>query len=349
VTQPEFVYHLALRELHTAAGASFRIHAGWSQPAHYGAQAAEYAALRESVATFDRSARSRFMVTGTDALDVLRGTFAGHIEDLDEGRAMRAARLDAGGLIRDLALIARIGGIAYLVIGEPGQRTETAAALAEAKRDDFDVRIDDRTDSTCLVAVAGPEAADFVREHLADALPARLQLLHCVAFEFHGFRALAIRTSDTGEDGFEFMLAPGVAQHVFETLTGAGARFAGLDALEAARVEACIPAFDPDLAPGLSPGEAEIEHLLDIPGGRTRWSLAAALFEGQETPPPAGTTLSIEGAIAGEVRSAVYAPALGALAGLVKVEAHLATPGRTLDADGWTTTIVAKPLFRRRS
>ena len=349
MTSQELTFHLALRDLHAAAGASFVTHSGWSLPQVYTTLEREHAALRSVVAIMDRSARSRFLLSGTDALDVLRATFAGHIEELEEGRAMRAVRLDERGEIRDIVLIARTGGISYLVAGEPSQRFETAAALKEHHAADFDVRIDDRTESTCLVSIAGPRAAEFVQAHLADALPSRLQLLHCVTFEFHGFRALATRTSDTGEDGFELMLAPAVAQHVIETLVTEGAPLAGFAAQEAARVESCIPAFDPDLVTGLSPAEAELESLLEIPGGRQRWILAGVLLEPGATQPSTGTKLSSTGERAGELRSVTWSPSLQSLLALAVVEARFAVPGRDLDADGSRATIVSKPFYRRRS
>ena len=118
----QHVYHLALRDLHSQAGGVFGLAQGWSLPMHYGDAEAEHAALRSHAGILDRSHRSRFLVTGTDALDVLRAVFAGHVEDLEEGRAMRTVALDDTGNIRDLVLIARTGGIAYLVTGEAAQR-----------------------------------------------------------------------------------------------------------------------------------------------------------------------------------------------------------------------------------
>jgi aminomethyltransferase len=339
-------YHLALRDIHREAGATFRRHAGWWWPASYGDTTAEHAAIREGIALFDRSPRSRVLVTGTDALDVLRATFAGHLEDLDEGRALRTVRLDTRGEIRDIVLVARTAGIAYLVSGEPGQRSETIACLREHVRRDYAVRIEDRTESTCLLGIAGPGAAAFAREHLAEGLPARLQVLHCVTFEFHGFRALGVRASDTGEDGFELMLAPAVAQHLVETLVEAGARLAGLDAQEIARVESCIPAFDPDLATGLSPGEAELDTLLEVAPGRTRWALAAAIVEGAGA--ATGDLLGADGEPVGQLRSVVPSPSLRSTIALAVVEARHNVPGRSLDAGGARATIVAKPFYRRR-
>jgi aminomethyltransferase len=348
MTSPGSVYHLALREVHAAAGATFVVRAGWSQPARYTGLEVEHRAIRTAAAAFDRSARSRFLVSGTDAAELLAAAFAGHIDELEEGRAMRTLRLDGAGEIRDLVLIARTGGIAYLVSGEPGQRHETAEALAGATGADFDVRVDDRTESTCLVGVAGPRAADVFREHLAEALPARLQLLHCVAFEFHGFRALATRTSDVGEDGFELMVAPAVGQHIFETLTAAGIQLAGLEALEATRIESCIPAFEPDLSTGLSPGEAGLDGVIGVPPGRARWALSAVMLDG-EIMLPTGSQLRTGGKRVGELRSVVRSPLVGGTIGLAVTESAVSAPGTRLDASGTPATIVAKPFYRRRS
>ena len=341
------VFHLALREWHTSAGATFDVRAGWTLPMRYGDPAREYTALRESAVVFDRSQRSRVLVTGADALDVLKSAFAGHLDELHEGRSMRTVAIDDAGNIRDLVLVSRTGGIAYLVSGEPGQRFETLQRLREAASADFDVRIDDRTETTCLLGIAGPAAGQVAIDHLSESLPARLKALQCFTFEFHGFRALGIRTSDTGEDGFELMLAPAVARHVLETLTAAGVRPAGFEALDAARIEACLPAFAPDLEPGVSPAEADLDTLLEVEGGRDGRILAALLVEGGATL-PAGLPLTAGGEIAGEVRSCVHSPGLNATIALGIIEVRHAYPGRQLEADGVPVTVVAKPFYRKR-
>lgn len=343
---PQRLYHLALRELHAAAGATFAVRGEWSLPAHYGDAAAEYEAVRRAAAVSDRSQRSRFVVTGTDASIVLAAVFAGHVDEIEEGRAMRTAALDGEGRITDLALIARTGGIAYLVSGEPGQRDATLARLGAAAQADFDVRIDDRTETTVAIVLAGPQAANVAGAHLAEALPARLQPLHSLAFEFHGFRTLVTRTTDVGEDGFEFVVAPAVGQHIIETLRAAGVLLAGTEAHEIARVESCIPAFDPDLVTGLTPAEADIDVLLGIPGGDAARILAAILVEGEPVPP--GTPLLADGTTVGEVRSCLRSIALGATVALGLLPSRIAAPGAILLAAGAPATVVARPFYRRR-
>ena len=344
----ESTFHLALREVHALAGARFSKKHGWSLPADYGDPDEEYRALRGPAAIVDRSHRSRIMVTGTDAGELLSAVFAGYVNEIEEGRAVRTVALNEQGHIRELALVARTGGIAYLVTGEPSQRAETLQRLADARGSDWDVRVEDRTESTCALSIVGPAAAEVVERYLSEALPARLANLGSVAFEFHGFRALATRPTETGDDGFEFMLAPAVAQHAIETLVAAGVRFAGDDAHEVARIEACIPAFEPDLEVGLTPAGADLDVLLGLPGGSEEVILSAVLLE-CETPLPAATTIRIDGKPAGQLRSCARSPGLRATIGLAILEARLALPGVTLDAAGTPGTIVAKPIYRRRA
>lgn len=341
------VYRLALHTPHVEAGARFAVASGWLLPSDYGDTRSEHQALRTAAALFDRSDRSRFLVTGPDAANVVAAAFADHAGELEEGRALRTAALDAGGCISDLVLVARLGAISYLVVGEPGRRLQTLASLEEAIRPGFEASVSDRTEKTCLLGLAGPAAEEQIRTAVAEALPSRLLPMQCLSFEFHGFRATAIRTSDTGEDGFEFMLAPAVAAHMLETLRTAGLALAGRAALEVARVEACIPAFAPDLEAGLTPGEAELDLLLGIPAGETPRTLAALLLDLQEPVPP-GTPVTIGGEAIGEIRSCARSFTLDATIALAVIDRRNATPGAALEVAGNRASPVAKPFFRRR-
>lgn len=346
----EAVYHLALRDVLTACGARFETRGGWSVPVDYGDAAAEYRAIREKAAIVERSSRSRFMVTGTDASVVLDHVFQGYMDELEEGRAMRTVSLSETGAIEDVILVARTGAIAYLVSGEPGQREKTLSRLTEAIEESFEAEVSDRTLTTCLVGVTGPQAADVVRDQMADALPRALRAMQCVAFEFHGFRALAIRTSETGEDGFEFMLAPAVAQHAVEALHGAGVVLAGRAAQDVARIEACIPAFDPDLKPGLTPAEADLGGLFGLPpGGAEPERLLAAILIEDGGAVEAGTQVTVLGEVVGEVRSCADSPTLNATIGLGIIKAAFASPGQQLEVGHARATITAKPFLRRRT
>lgn len=347
---PVPVYHLALRELLAAAGARFVARDGWSVPNDYGNAGREYEAIRNSAALLDRSMQSRFMVTGTDAAVVLGRVFEGYLGELDEGRAMRTVALDELGHICDVVVVARTGGIAYLVSGAAGQRDQTLARLLAANEASFDAQVSERTMTTCSLGITGPRAAEVVRQHLAEAVPRALRPMQCVAFEFHGFRALATRTSETGEDGFELMLAPAVAQHAIETLRGAGIPLAGFQAQETARVEACIPSFGADRLAELTPAEADIDALFGLTsdGAAAPRLLSALLIEG-DAPVENGAVITVAGARAGEVRSCVHSPTLNATVALGIIDAAFASPGQRLELRETEATVVAKPFIRRRT
>ncbi len=347
MSDPQRLFHLALREQHAALGAVFVRHGEWSLPGHYGDADAEHTAIRERAALSDISHRSRIIVSGTDAGVLLDTAFSGHPGDLEEARASRSVALDEEGRISDVVLVARTGAIAFLVAGEPGQRETTLARLRALVGSDWDVRIEDRTESTCLLSLNGPAAEESARRHLSEGLPARLRPMQSAAFEFHGFRALAIRASATGEDGFELMLAPAVAQHVIETLTQARIPMAGHAALETARIEACIPAFEPDLATGLTPAEADLDVILGVAGGADRRLLSALLLDGEEIP-GAGSPVLAGDTVVGEVRSACRSGQLNATIALAVLDVAHAHPGVALRVGNVAAFVSAKPFVRRR-
>ncbi len=341
------INRLALHAVHEALGASFALHAGWRLPETYGDSEDEYARLRSNAVAFDRSDRTRLLLSGTDAATVLEAVFGQAAGELEEGRALRAVALDAGGRIADLALVARTGGIAYIVMGEPGRGAATLSMLEAAVGEGYDVVIQDRTATTCLVGIAGPGAAEAAAQHVNEALPPRLPSMHAAPFEFHGYRALAIRTSSLGEDGFELMVAPPVAEHLLGLLRGAGVGPAGMAAQEVGRIEAGVPAFTPDLETGLTPAEAGLSEALGLLPEEPSRLLSALLFEGNATPPVGAPALAGE-QVVGELRSCAHSFALDAAAGLAILNLNQSQPGTAITVGGENALVAQKPLYRRR-
>lgn len=348
MTDPLNGNRLALNDMHAAAGATFVESAGWWLPAHYGDPIGEHRAIRESAAVIDGSSSSRLLVTGPGSGGLVQRVFGDTIVELHEAEAIRAVALDDQGLVRDFAVVARTGTNSYLVLGAPGQRSKTAGRLRAAASPEMDARVDDRTETTCMVGLVGPEAAAVMSKYLSDGLPERLPGMHCIAFEALGFRALAIRISDTGEDGFAMMLAPGVARHTFESVRAAGVPLAGEIGRTIARVEACIPAFSPDLEFGLTPAEADLAGLVSAVGGPVRRMLSALLLDG-EGDLPVGTPVTVGSTAIGEVRSCLRSPLLGSTIALGVVEAHHSLPGIMLEVAGRPARVVTKPFYRRRN
>ena len=341
------VRRLALHAVHEAFGATFALYGGWRLPEAYGEREEEYARLRSGAAAFDRSDGTRLLVSGTDAAETLGAVFGEDAAGLEEGRATRAAALDGAGRIADVALIARTGGVAYIVMGEPGRGETTRALLEGAAGEGYDVAIQDRTASTCLVAIAGPGAAEAAARHVQEGLPARLPPMHAAPFEFHGYRALAARAGGFGEDGFALMTAPPVAEHLLGLLAGAGTGLAGMAAQESARIETGIAAFTPDLETGLTPDEAGLGSPSSAAAGEGGRVLSALLFEGR-TVPPVGAPALADGDAVGEMRSGARSFALDAAVGLAILRRDRSRPGAIISVGGERAVVAQTPLYRRR-
>ncbi|HJP41543.1 MAG TPA: hypothetical protein QGF35_07535 [Dehalococcoidia bacterium] len=170
---------LPLNDLHSSKGARFAEVASWLIVEDYREPEAELAKMRESSVILDRSHRSRFMVTGPDAAGLLNRATAGTLKQLSEGQTIRACIVDSAGRISDLLLISQTGAISYLVSGEPGRRRKTAAQLGESLSPDLEVKFEDRTESTCSLAIEGPASSQFLSAQIGDDLDRTLSPFHC--------------------------------------------------------------------------------------------------------------------------------------------------------------------------
>jgi glycine cleavage system aminomethyltransferase T len=101
------------------------------------------------------------------------------------------------------------------------------------------------------------------------------------------------------------------------------------------------------LSPGLSPAEADLDVLLEVPGGRDARILTGLLFDSEAG--RTGDQITADGAPAGELRSLVRSPGLNATIGLGIIEARHSMPGKSVTVGTTGATVVAKPFYRRRA
>jgi glycine cleavage system aminomethyltransferase T len=145
------------------------------------------------------------------------------------------------------------------------------------------------------------------------------------------------------------MASPAAAQALVEHLAESGARLAGRDAWDMARVEAGIAAMHPDLDGGLTPGEAGLDRLFNVAGGGGDRRMVGLIFGDEATVHAPGTPLEREGQVVGTLRSCVPGPTIGSIIALAVVEQHHATAGARVTVADDTATIVTLPFLRRRT
>ncbi len=342
------LHRTPLYEAHRRLGARLVPFAGFEMPIQYDSILEEHAAVRERAGLFDVSHMGQIHLLGRDAAAAADALVSSDILALGVGRARYGLMLNEHGGCVDDVIVTRLAEHEVLVCVNASniakdrafiERGVATAALA-------DVRVEDRSEATALLALQGP-ASTAIMERLAGravTLPRRFRV---ATLELIGRPVLVSATGYTGSPGFELACAAGDAEALFTRLLEVGAvdglRPAGLGARDTLRLEAGMPLYGHELDDTTSPFEAGLERFVkDL--SRT-FGGAAALRE-RAGRPLARRLVGFEliergiaradheivhaGAIVGRVTSAGPSPSLGKSIGLGYVPPALAGVGQLL-------------------
>lgn len=354
-----------LHDAHVAAGASFTDFAGWEMPVRYSSDLAEHAAVRERAGLFDLSHMGEIVVLGPDAAAALDRALSVPASALAEGRAKYALLLAPDGGTLDDLVVYRTGPDRFLVVANAANRELVAAELRERSAP-FDALVEDESDDIALVALQGPRAEEILRgvDGFDVAGLDGLRYYRATTGDLRGHEVLVARTGYTGEDGFEFFLAPEAAPLLWDALleTGAGAGLvpAGLAARDTLRLEAGMPLYGHELTRDTRPAEAGVGRATvldgrDFVGGDALAAgprpgapvLVGLAGEGRRAA-RAGYPVLRDGAVVGEVTSGALSPTLGHPIAMARVAPESAEPGTGLVVDvrgsALPMTVVALPF-----
>ncbi len=311
---------------------------------HFGDPHAEYVAATEGAAVFDRSHRTRLVVSGRSPGQMLSGILTGAVpggpEPVGEGVLGGAATYHAvltpkGKMITDLWCLLRgeeeTDGF-LLDVPVAG-----AAGLAEHLTRFLPPRLaklEDVTGATAAISVAGPESARLL-SRLALGLrvdEAELQGLAEGEWRLVGESVVdgvaVVRTEDVWPEAYTAFGPTGAITALWKALVAAGAVPAGLGVWSTLRVEAGRPVFGTDMDDNTIPVEAGIhERAIDYTKGcytgqevivriRDRGHVNRHLRQlmlGDLPAPHRGAELFVEGSDkpVGHVTSAVESPKFG--------------------------------------
>ncbi len=372
--------YTALYEQHKKAGASFTDFGGWQMPLKYSSELAEHHAVRNAAGLFDLSHMGEVWVTGPDAAAFLDYALAGKLSAVAVGKAKYSLICqEDGGIIDDLISYRR-GEEKYLVVPNAGNAVVVAAALAEraasGKEGGFDVKVEDVSAETSLIAVQGPNAEAILltlvpaEEH---SLVTELKYYAAVEVEINGQDLLLARTGYTGEDGFEIYVpnedAAGLWEALLETGAGHGLIPAGLACRDSLRLEAGMPLYGNELsrdgnpyAAGLGPvvslakesdfiGKAALSELKAAGAGSTTGRKLVGLKGLGRRAGRGHYPVLKDGKVVGEVTSGQPSPTLGYPVAMAYVDVEFTEPGTALDIDlrgkAEPFEVVSLPFYKR--
>lgn len=250
--------HGPLHQDHEAQGAKFGDFAGWLMPLEFlgGGVLAEHTAVRERVGLFDVSHMGTFVVSGPGAKDGLNEVFTNDLNRIGPGQAQYSLLCnERGGVIDDLFVY--LVSDDRVVVVPNAANSSIVIGTVERVLESRDVRVEDRSGSTAIIAVQGPVSEQVIE---AVGLPADLDYLHFAQCETDHGQVLIARTGYTGERGYELLLDAAHAQYWWEQLrTKAqvlGGRACGLGGRDTLRTEMGYALHGHELSVSINPLEA---------------------------------------------------------------------------------------------
>jgi aminomethyltransferase len=343
----------ALFERHQAAGAKLVPFAGWEMPVQYTSVKDEHVAVRSEAGVFDVSHMGEIETSGPEALAFLQRLLSNDVEKLEVGGAQYALMCRPDGGVLDDLFTYRLADDRFLTVTNAANHAKDLAWF-RSHAEGFDVSVADRAADYAMLAVQGPRAREIVGALSGAPLPPRFAIQEGAVA---GAPALIAGTGYTGEDGVELLLAPADAPDVWDELSRAGVRPAGLAARDTLRLEVGYHLYGNDLMEERGPIEAGLGWACKEDTGFIGAEAVRAARE--RGPAEKLVAFTMESGIArqgylvaggGEVTSGTMSPSLGIGIGMAYVPADRAEPRTDLaiDVRGRVrpAKVQAKPLYR---
>ena len=340
-----------LREAQAKAGAEFdRGEGSLALPAHFGDAASEYHAARHAAALLDRSVFGRLRITGADALDLLNRLSTNKLIDLQAGRGAGTVLTTNKGRIVDLLVVANLGE-ELLVITSPGTQ-ERVVEWIDLYTFGEDITVEDATQSTALLSVVGPRAADA----LGDAVVG-LERFDSTEVELGGRSLKAIRTDALGVAGYDVVAPVEHAASVCLDLADRGAVPVGDIAAEAVRIEQGVPRYGREMSEDYNPHEAGLLPFISFDKGcyigqevvvrlntyrKVQKRLMGIAFDGEM--PDSDALVEADGKQVGFLTSVADSPALGKPLALAYVRTAHAGAGLAVEVRSGSSAVAGVTL-----
>ncbi|SDR85640.1 glycine cleavage system aminomethyltransferase GcvT [Corynebacterium timonense] len=348
-----------LHEAHEKLGATFTDFGGWTMPLKYGSELDEHRSVRNDVGIFDLSHMGEIEVSGPDAAAFLDYTLISSISKLKVGKAKYSMIVnDEGGILDDL-ISYRLGEESFLVVPNAAN-TETVWLAFQARAENFDVELANRSTEIGMVAVQGPRALEVI-EPLLDGSPADLSYYSAAEMKLNGVDVIVARTGYTGEDGFELYAGFADTPAVWDAVVGAGTP-CGLAARDSLRLEAAMPLYGQELTTDITPVEAGMGRAFakkeaDFVGksaltGREPSVVIAGLTSSERRAAREGAEVYIGDEKIGVVTSGQPSPTLGYPVALAHLAPERAEVGTDVEIDirgrRYPFTISETPFYNRK-
>jgi aminomethyltransferase len=356
-----------LDHVHRELGARMVPFGGFDMPVSYAGILKEHDAVRRRAGMFDLSHMAQYELRGEGVAEWADALTINTVADMKPLQARYNIFTNESGGCHDDVLFYRLPDRWLLVVnaGNAGKMWPYLNAAAAGRAD---VQLTSHHGSRALIAVQGPRAVEIVAP-LCDIDVAAMRYYFCAEGRLDGAPAVIARTGYTGEDGFELFLEGDDSERIWKLLLERGAPLglepAGLGARDVLRLEAGMPLYGHELEEDISPlaggqawavkyrkpdfiGKAALVAQRDADA----YDRIAGIVLDSRVPARAGYPVFLDGAPAGEVRSATISPTLGnanIATALLRKDAAAAGTKLAVEIRGTMhpATVVPLPFYKR--
>jgi glycine cleavage system aminomethyltransferase T/glycine/D-amino acid oxidase-like deaminating enzyme len=239
-------------------GERARIEYSWGKQNWLPWSAAEQRAARERVAVFDQTSFSKYLVSGTDAAELLQWLCTADMA-VPVGAVVYTGMLNPRGTYEADITVTRLTADEFLLVSSAAQTEYDKAYIRQHIPARANVYLNDVTSAYAVYGVMGPAARDLL---------SALSRSDFTRFPFGTSRLVdigyatvrATRITYVGELGWELYVPTEFAVGVYEDLMSVGAEFgvanAGYYTIESMRLEKGYRAYGRELSPDYNPVEA---------------------------------------------------------------------------------------------
>ncbi|MGH7245096.1 MAG: glycine cleavage system aminomethyltransferase GcvT [Phycisphaerales bacterium] len=243
--------------------------AGWEMPMFYTGILEEHHQVRKSGGLFDVSHMGRVKITGRHARKFLERLCSRKIYDMVPGQCRYSLVCNDQGGVKDDIIVYRFDEDEFLLVVNAANREKLLPHFEKVKGD-LQVKIDDQTLSTAMVAMQGPKVMDMISKFSSE-IPT-LKRYRFTTKNLMIMKVIVSRTGYTGEDGVEAILPAtfvGLAmklilKDVDMTSPDAIVKPAGLGCRDTLRIEAGMPLYGHELGEEINALQCGVDFAISL-------------------------------------------------------------------------------------
>lgn len=261
------LHQTPLYSLSCESQAKFTDFAGWEMALQYSGLKKEHQAVRESVGMFDISHMGKFSLQGKNVRSSLNYLVASDLTTLEKGEAQYTVLLNhKGGIIDDIIFYYKGKNEKNIESGILIVNASTTAkdwAWLTENLQNQDVELKNNTEDLALIALQGKQALEYFNSLVTEDL-SNLPSFGHLNTEIDGEEVFIARTGYTGEDGFEIMTTPSIAQKLWKYFVKNNITPCGLGCRDTLRLEACMGLYGQDMDEETTPLEAGLGWVVNF-------------------------------------------------------------------------------------